>query len=232
MILAGGLGTRLRPLTETMPKAMTPVRGRPFLEYEIALLSAAGVTDLVLCVGYMGDAIERHFGGGSEHGVSIRYSRDGPGLIGPAGALKRAEPLLEEAFFVTYGDAYLRAPYREIMQALVSSKALGMMAVYENDNRLGRSDLVVEGGRVVRYDKKGAAEGMHWINFGVSALRRAALDLIPPDRACDEEEFYGRLIGRGELLAFEVKERFYEIGTPGSLKEFEAFVSGDAGGAP
>jgi NDP-sugar pyrophosphorylase family protein len=202
---------------------MVLVNGRPFLEYEIGLLKRSGISDFVLCVGHLGEKVERHFGDGSDLGVRVRYSYDGPKLLGPAGALKLAEPLLEEFFFVTYGDAYLRADYRRMMSALVGSGRLGAMAVLENHNEYGRSDVAVSGGRVVRYDKKGS--GLDWVNFGISALRKRALALIPPGRECGEEEFYGELIRREELLAFPVAERFYEIGTPASLKEFEGFIS-------
>ena len=131
----GGLGTRLAPLTETVPKPMFPVGGKPFLEHELGLLRRSGVGDFVLCVGHLGEQVEAHLGDGSRLGVRIGYSHDGPRLLGPAGALKRAEPLLEESFFVTYGDAYLRADYRAIMDALLASGKPGAMAVYENHNR-------------------------------------------------------------------------------------------------
>ncbi len=226
VILAGGLGTRLGRLTRTVPKPMVPVLGRPFLEYEIELLKRNGIDDLVLCLGYLGESIRKHLGGGQAFGVRIRYSFDGPELLGPAGALKRAEPLLQDSFFVTYGDAYLRADYKKIMSRLLESGALGLMTVYKNDGRHGRSDLVVKDGYVVRYDKKKSVEGMAWINFGVSALRRRALQLIPPGGPCGEEEFYGELIALRELLAYPVRRRFYEIGTPAALREFEGFISG------
>ena len=225
-ILVGGLGTRLGGLTKNVPKPMIPVRGRPFLEHELALLRRSGIDDFVLCVGYLGESVEAHFGDGGRFGVRVRYSRDGPKPLGPAGALKRAEPLLDDRFFVTYGDAYLRADYRGLMCTLVDSGALGVMAVFENHDRHGRSDVEVDEGRVVRYDKRGTRGQMDWINFGVSALRRDALEVIPGGRSCGEEEFYGELIRRRELLAFPVKERFYEIGTPESLGEFERFLSG------
>ena len=202
---------------------MVVVGGKPFLEHEIGLLKSCGITDFVLCVGHLGEKVEAYFGDGGRWGVRVRYSYDGPRLLGPAGALKRAEGLLDELFFVTYGDAYLRADYRSMMRALVDSGKLGAMAVYENHDQYGRSDVAVSGGRVVRYDKRGS--GMDWVNFGVSALRKRALSLIPPGRECGEEEFYGELIRRDELLAFPVTDRFYEIGTPASLKEFERFIS-------
>ena len=225
-ILAGGLGTRLGRLTLTVPKPMVPVKGKPFLEHEIGLLKQSGIRDFVLCVGHLGERVEDYFGNGCKWGVRVRYSYDGPKLMGPAGALKKAEPLLEERFFVTYGDAYLRADYRSIMRALLDSGRLGLMAVYENHNRYGKSDVVVSGGRVVRYDKEGLGMGMNWVNFGVSALRKRALALVPSGKECSEEEFYGELIKRDELLAFPVKERFYEIGSPKALGEFERFISG------
>ncbi len=225
VILAGGRGTRLGRLTQTVPKPMVPVNGKPFLEHEIELLKQNGITDFVLCIGHLGNQVENYFENGSKWGVRVRYSYDGPKLMGPAGALKGAEPLLEECFFVTYGDAYLRTDYRSIMKALLDSGRLGLMAVYENHNRYGRSDVVVRRGYVARYDKKGRGRGMDWVNFGVSAFRKHALAFVPSGRECSEEEFYGELIKHDELLAFPVKERFYEIGSPGALREFERFIS-------
>jgi N-acetyl-alpha-D-muramate 1-phosphate uridylyltransferase len=223
-ILAGGLGTRLRPLTERVPKAMVPINGRPFLEYEVELLKSQGVDDFVLCVGYLGEQIETHFGDGQRYGVKIRYSRDGKELLGPIGALKMAEGMLDGRFFVTYGDAYLRLDYRAMMDALERQGALGLMAVYRNDGKYGRSDVVIKGGRVAEYNKKEAKPGMVWINFGVTALKKAALEGVKKGKPCDEESFYGDLVRMNQLLAFEVKERFYEIGTPNGLKEFSHLV--------
>lgn len=225
-ILVGGLGTRLGSLTKTVPKPMVLVNGKPFLDHEIGLLKRSGVDDFVLCVGHLAEKVEGYFGDGSRWGVSVKYSYDGPKLLGPAGALKNAEPLLEESFLVTYGDAYLRADYRRLMGALIESGRLGVMAVYENHGKYGKSDVVVRAGHVARYDKEGREEGMDWVNFGVSALKRRALEFVPAGRECGEEEFYGELIERDQLLAFPVEDRFYEIGSPDSLREFEQFLSG------
>lgn len=207
---------------------MLPVNGRPFLEHEIVLLRESGVTDFVLCVGHLSEAIEGYFGSGDRLHVSIRYSLDGPKLMGPAGALKRAEPLLHESFFVTYGDAYLRADYNQVMKTLLKSKKLAVMVVFENHDLYGKSDVAVKDGYVTDYDKGGRTEGMVWVNFGVTALRKHALSLIPPARECGEEEFYRELILRKELLAYQVSDRFYEIGSPKALTEFERFISGQS----
>jgi NDP-sugar pyrophosphorylase family protein len=218
-------------MTGRVPKAMMPVGGRPFLEYELRLLRGEGIDDFVFCVGYLGERIQNHFGDGRAFGVSIRYSWDGPVLLGPAGALKRAGELLGDSFFVTYGDAYLRAPYRAIMGALLSSRKLAVMATYRNENRHGRSDVAVKGGLVVRYQKKGGSR-LRWINYGVTALKKEALSLIPGGVGSGEEEFYGKLIARRELLSFPVSKRFYEIGTPESMAEFARFISPRRGRRP
>ena len=224
-ILAGGLGTRLRPLTNKVPKAMIPVNGRPFLEFEVDLLRKNKVNDLVLCLGYLGEQVEEHFGDGAKFGVRIRYSHDGKELLGPIGGLKMAEPLLEDEFFVTYGDAYLRLNYAGMMAALRLSRKPAAMAVYRNEGRLGKSDVIAKDGLVTAYDKKKALPGMAWVNFGVTAMKKEALRSVEAGKSCDEEAFYGGLVKKRRLLAYETFERFYEIGSERGLAEFRAFVS-------
>ncbi len=208
-----------------MPKAMAPVNGRPFLEYELELLASHGVDDIVLCVGYKGEMIRDHFGDGSGFDVRIRYSSEGDRLLGPIGALKMAERMLRERFFVTYGDAYLRLDYRGMMDALLGQEELALMSVYRNAGSFGRSDVVVKDGFVTAYDKVKSAEGMEWINFGVTAMKREALSYVESGRVCDEPTFYSELIGKRQLRAFEISERFYEIGSERSLAEFGSFIS-------
>lgn len=223
--MAGGLGTRLRPLTNRAPKAMIPVNGRPFLEYEVDLLKRNKISDLVLCLGYLGEQVEEHFGDGKKFGVRIRYSHDGRELLGPIGGLKMAEPLLEGEFFVTYGDAYLRMDYAGMMATLRRSRKLAAMAVYKNEGRFGRSDVVAEDGLVTAYDKKRTLPKMVWVNFGVSAVKKDALAGVEAGTFCDEETFYGSLIRKKQLVAYATFERFYEIGSERSLAEFRDFVS-------
>jgi NDP-sugar pyrophosphorylase family protein len=225
VIFAGGLGTRLGSITKNIPKPMVRVHGKPFLEYELSLLSSAGIKNFVLCVGYLGKVIQDFFGDGSRFDVNLEYSFDGEKPRGVAGALKRAESLLQDTFFVTYGDAYLRADYSEIFADFAVRDKLGMMLVNENHNAFGRSDLAVTNGYISKYDKRNQTPDMVWINYGVSILRKKALQFIPIDREVDEEEFYGDLIKRGELLAKVVSTRFYEIGTPAALQEFKEFMS-------
>ncbi|MEE8369835.1 MAG: sugar phosphate nucleotidyltransferase, partial [Dehalococcoidia bacterium] len=199
VILAGGLGSRLRPLTQQVPKCLVPVNGRPFLEYQLELLSRRGVRDIVLCVGHLGEAVLERIGSGHHLGVNVVYSWERDGLLGTAGALKNAAPLLAPEFFVTYGDSYLLLNYREIMNRFRQSEALGMMVVLRNYDRQERSNVVVRDGRVRAYDKTTHLPGMIYINEGLSVLRRHALHLIPNGEPISQEEFYGALIARREL---------------------------------
>ncbi|MDG6933533.1 MAG: NTP transferase domain-containing protein [Nitrososphaerota archaeon] len=224
MILAGGLGTRLRPLTLKIPKPMIDINGRPFLEIKLIEMIGRGIKDYVFCVGYLGKVIENYFGDGGKFGARLRYSYDGEELLGPIGALKKAEEMLNEGFLVTYADNYATMDYFGLMERLKSSKALGVMAVLHNRNRWGKSDVDVRDGFVTKYSK-GSSNKFEWINYGVTALKREALGLVESGRTCNEEEFYNLLIKMKQLLAYEVGGRFYEIGTPEGLKEFEKLVS-------
>jgi len=225
VILAGGLGTRLRPLTLEVPKPMIKIAGRPFLEYELRLLKKNGFKRFVICVGYKSEVIEDYFGHGKNLGVAISYSNDGKQQLGPAGGLKNAAALLDPEFMVTYGDSFLQMDYQGFEKEFQSSRKLGMMAVLENHNEFAKSDLVVRDGLVIKYDKNQQLPGMSWINYGATMLRKESLDYIPVDTEVGEEEFYRSLIKKKELASFETFNRFYEIGTTSGLHEFEKFLS-------
>jgi len=227
VILAGGLGTRLEPIIGKIPKAMISVHGKPFLEHQLRLLKRHGISNIVLCIGHLGEKINKHFGDGKKFGVKIKYSEETEGLLGTAGAIKKARDLLDDVFFVTYGDAYLILDYQNVMRYFKKTNKLGLMAVYKNFDMYDKSNVVVEKGLVKIYSKKRKAPNMVYIDFGVSVLRKKALGLIPEGKVADLEELYQELIRRKELLAFETGQRFYEIGSPEGLKEFEDLVSSE-----
>ncbi|MFQ6019657.1 MAG: nucleotidyltransferase family protein [Dehalococcoidia bacterium] len=230
VILAGGLGTRLRPLTERLPKCMVPVGDKPFLEHQIDLLRRSGIRDIVLCVGYLGEAVLERFGDGHRLGVHLSYSWERQQLLGMAGALKNAGPLLDREFFVTYGDAYLLLDYKAIMRRFRQLDCLGLMVVYRNHNRLQPSNVDVREGKVASYSKERSGGGMVYVDEGLSVLRKRALKLIPEDVPYSQEEFYAELIRRDQLQAYETPQRFYEIGSPQGLAEFQHLMA--AGGLP
>ena len=227
-ILAGGLGTRLRPLTSEVPKALIPIGGKPFLHHQIELLKRQGIRDIVLCVGHLAEQVQDYFGDGRWLGVRIKYSEEKGSLLGTAGAIKMAEPLLGDDFFLMYGDSYLMIDYQEIMRYFRRFHRLGLMVVWKNLDRLERSNVSAKGNLVTAYNKDRKSSDMVYINYGLSVLRKEALVFIPPGRPFSQEEFYRILIDRRELLAFEVGQRFYEIGSPRGLEEFEMLVASGA----
>jgi NDP-sugar pyrophosphorylase family protein len=222
-ILAGGMATRLGDLTSNQPKSMIEVSGRPFLEYQLDFLRKGGITKVVLCLGHMGEQIARYFGEGRRYGVSISYSYE-DSLLGTAGALRQARHLLDDRFFVMYGDSYLFPDFDQVMAFFSSHKKLALMTVYKNYDRYDRSNTVVEGNLVKLYSKMEKTEDMIYIDYGLNIFSQDCLELIPEDQSYSLEELFTRLIEKEELLAFEVKERFYEIGSPQGLKEFENFA--------
>lgn len=224
VILAGGLATRLRLLTEKIPKSLVPVAGRPFIDYQLDLLARSGVTDVLLCIGHLGEQIRNHCGDGTRYGLHLAYSVDGPTPRGTGGALLNAAPLLPEQFCVLYGDSYLPCPYGDIWAFFMEANAPGLMTVYKNRNQYDRSNIVVEGGRVAVYDKSGAISNMHYIDYGLSVFRKAALAKAPAVGAFDVSALHQALIANSELLAYEVTQRFYEVGSPEGLAEFDRLV--------
>ncbi len=228
VILAGGLGTRLQPITDTLPKVMVPVCGRPFMEYQLEVLARCGIEDVVICLGHLGQMIEDHFGDGREFGISIRYSADGDGLLGTAGAIKNAEDLLASSFFVVNGDLYPVLDFREVMQHFECRESPALMVVFRNTDRWDLSNIIIDGGFVRVYDRKQRLAGMVHIDFGVSVFRREAFAHIPRGMPADLAAVYQPLVERGQLLAYETPQRFYEVGSPDGLHEFEDLVQSGA----
>jgi NDP-sugar pyrophosphorylase family protein len=223
-ILAGGLATRLGETVAALPKALVPVAGRPFIDHQLALLRDSGVRRVVLCVQHLASAIQAHLGDGAAHGLSVAYSHDGERLLGTGGALRRALPLLGDACFVLYGDSYLEVPLAPIVSALDASGAWGVMTVLRNDGRWDRSNALVDGGRLVRYDKRAPTADMAHIDYGLALLRREAVARIPAETSYDLSDLYRDLVDEERMIGFEVTRRFYEIGSPDGLAETRALL--------
>jgi N-acetyl-alpha-D-muramate 1-phosphate uridylyltransferase len=221
-ILAGGLGTRLGERVRDTPKPLLEVAGRPFLLHQLDLLAAHGAREAVVCVGYRGERIEEVIGD-ERFGVRLRYSYDAPELDGTLGAVRRALPLLGERFLVLYGDTYLRIAYEAVDAAWRDSGLPAVMTVLRNEGRWDTSNVEFRGDRVVRYDKRNPTPDMRWIDYGLGGLEERALAAVDPEEP-DLAVLYERLAARGELLGYEAVRRFYEIGTPESLAEADAFL--------
>ena len=228
-ILAGGLATRLHPRTEQLPKALLPIAGRPFIHWQLGLLAQQGINDVVMCIGHLGEQIQAAVGDGGCFGVAVRYSFDGETLQGTGGALRRALPMLGEAFFVLYGDSYLRCSFAAVQTAYEASAALGLMTVHCNQNRWAKSNVLLRGGRVAEYDKRSPRPGMRHIDYGLSVLSKQVLQRIPANDAFDLADLYCELASSGELAALTVNERFYEVGSVAGIEATESYLAGRGG---
>jgi N-acetyl-alpha-D-muramate 1-phosphate uridylyltransferase len=224
-ILAGGLGTRLYPMTERIPKALIEINGEPFLAHQLRLLRAAGIERVVLCIGNLGERIREFAGDGSRFGLAVEYSCDGPALLGTAGAVRNALPLLGDAFFVLYGDSYLPCGYRDVERAFHEAGLPALMTVYKNEGRWDTSNVEFSRGRILAYDKINRTPRMQYIDYGLGAFRRAAFEASPH---ADLADVYREMLGQGQLAAFQVRERFYEIGSLEGVRELASHLAGVA----
>jgi len=228
VILAGGLATRLGALAASVPKTLLPVAGRPFADHQLAWLADRGATDVVYCIGHLGEQIRDHVGDGGRWGLRVTYVDEGARLRGTAGALRLAyeQGALAEDFAVLYGDSYLRVELRAAFASYRERQLDVLMTVFRNEGRFDRSNAALGDDGLVRYDKAVAdpeAEGMHHIDYGLSVIRRdAVMPLIPTGAVLDLAEVYARLSREGRVAGLEVADRFFEIGSRSGIAELEA----------
>ena len=229
VILAGGLATRLRPLTEKIPKALVEVAGRPFLEHQLDLLKQNSITEVILCLGYLGEMIEQRYGDGEALGVRIRYSFDGSILLGTGGAIKKASTLLPGAFFVLYGDSYLPIDFQAVAAAFIESGQPALMTVYANADAWDTSNVWFEQDRIRLYSKREKLPEMLFIDYGLMVCTRQIFDDCPRDVPFNLADTLEALSRNGQLAGYEVYQRFYEIGSASGLAELDQLLSKRSG---
>ena len=230
-ILAGGLATRLRPITETIPKALVDVAGVPFICRQLDYLHGQGIRRVTLCIGYLGEMIQSVVGDGSKFGLHVTYSPDGPELLGTGGALKQAMPLLEDNFFVLYGDSFLPVNFGTVEKAFFESKKFSLMTILENGDRWDKSNVLFRAGELIEYNKHAPRPEMAFIDYGLGVLSSSTLDSFSLGQKFDLAELYHSLSLQGQLAGYEVHERFYEIGSHSGLKETENYFINQKGEA-
>ena len=224
-ILAGGLATRLRPATEKVPKSLLEVNGEPFIAHQLRLLKANGVERVVLCVGFLGEMVRDAVRDGRAFGLEVKYTFDGPSLLGTAGALKRALPLLGRAFLTLYGDSYLLCDYTSVARAFEESGKQALMTVFRNEGQWDTSNVEFADGKILAYNKKERTSRMKYIDYGLGAFTANAFDRVPVDCAFDLAALYQSILADGELGGMEIAQRFYEIGSPEGLAETARLIA-------
>jgi NDP-sugar pyrophosphorylase family protein len=228
-VLAGGLATRMRPLTERVPKALLEVAGEPFIAHQLRLLAREGIADVKLMVGHCWEQIAGFVGDGGSFGVRVEYIVDGPVLLGTGGALRHALDRLAPEFLVTYCDSWLDAPYAPVVETFRASGQPALMCVYRNNNRWDASNVEFENGIVRRYSKKLRVPEMRHIDWGLGMLKVSAVAAWPMDEPWDLAELYEELSIAGGLAGYEMTRRFYEIGSHEGLAETNHLLSASSG---
>lgn len=223
IILCGGLATRIRPLSEKTPKSLILIEGHPFLEYQINLLKSYGFHDIVFCIGYKGNLIKKYFGDGKSFSVNIKYSEETDQLLGTGGSIKNAEDILKKEFMVMYGDSYLPFDFNKAINFFHKHHKLGLMTVYKNNNSIEPSNVSIIKNLVKKYNKKNTSSEFQYIDYGVSIFKKQVLNNFPNKRF-DLSEIHQFLIKEKELLAYQIKERFYQIGDFQGLEEFKKYI--------
>jgi NDP-sugar pyrophosphorylase family protein len=222
-ILCGGLATRLRPITESIPKALLNVANKPFIEWQLEYLQGQGVTRVVICIGYLGELIKKNIGTGEQFGLQVYYSNDGPNLLGTGGALKQALPKLGDNFFVLYGDSFLPLDFVNVQKAYINSGKKALMTIFQNHDLWDKSNVIFKEGRILEYDKYNPKPEMTYIDYGLGVLSSELFIQYPKFAPFDLADIYKNLSLQEQLAGLEVNERFYEIGSKSGLKAAEEF---------
>lgn len=223
-LLSGGLATRLRPLTETIPKALIEVAGAPFIAHQLRLIKSQGVDRVAICAGYLAEQIRDFVGDGSTYGLEVEYSLDGDRLLGTGGALKKALRLLGREFLVMYGDAYLPAQFAPVVEAFHRSGRVGLMTVFHNQGLYDTSNIVFTNGEIIVYDKKNRHPDMVYIDYGLGLFKASVFADWAAEVPFDLADVYKDLLARRQLAGYEVTERFYEIGSVAGIAETDRLL--------
>jgi N-acetyl-alpha-D-muramate 1-phosphate uridylyltransferase len=224
VLLAGGLATRLYPVTHNIPKSMIEIAGKPFIAHQLELIKKNEINKVVICAGKLGEQIEEYVGNGKKFNLEVKYSYDGEKLLGTGGAIKKALNLLENEFFVIYGDSYLDIDFNAINKYFIRFGKLGLMTVLKNENLWDKSNIVFKDGKLLKYDKKNHIPGMNYIDYGLGIIKKESFYLFKDKDEFDLAELYMKLLEKDELIGYEVFNRFYEIGSFQGIKETENYL--------
>jgi NDP-sugar pyrophosphorylase family protein len=225
VILAGGLATRMKPITEKIPKSLIEVKGKPFIIHQLSYIKSQGIQKIVLCIGHLGQMIQSLIGNGEALGLDIQYSLDGDRLLGTGGAIKKSLPLLSEDFFVLYGDSFLPIDYKDVEEAYVLSKKNALITIVKNNNQWDKSNVEFASGTLIEYNKHHPNQRMRYIDYGLSVLNQSIFNAYHENEPFDLGDLYHKLSLHQHLAGLETFERFYEIGSQDGLKETEDYLS-------
>jgi len=221
IILAGGIGNRLYPTTKTIPKSMIEINGEPFIQHQLNLLETNGFQNVIICVGHLGSTIDEY----AKHhkfNMNLTIADEGEKLLGTGGAIKRIIPILPDNFFVMYGDSYLNADYKFVQQKFIDEKKLAMMCIYKNNGKHDKSNVLLENGRIVSYDKNKPDAMAQHIDYGMSIFSKKSFEGF--EGKFDLYRVHQKMLQMNELATCVMPNRFYEIGTQKGILDYESYL--------
>jgi len=201
VILSAGLGTRLRPLTNSIPKAMIPIGNKPLLEHQINLVKRHGITEIIINLHHMPEKIKKYFGDGSKFGVEIVYSNE-PKILGTAGGVKKVEKLLSDPFLVMFADNLTNMNLSSVMDFHKSHDALGTISLY-NSRSPETMGVVVsdENKNIIKFLEKDPNPPTNEVSSGICVFDRAILEYVPKGVEYDfGSQLYPDLLSKGIKL--------------------------------
>lgn len=223
-ILAGGLATRLRPITNETPKSMVEICGKPFIDWQLRLLSQSGIDKVVLCTSFKSEMIEEFVGDGSKYGIEVKYSRDGHTQLGTGGAIKKASQFIGDDFMVLYGDSYLPINYAEVESAFYVRKKPVLMTTYQNNGAFDNSNVFMESGLIRTYSRDRKNRKFTHIDFGLSIFAKNIFEHYILEEKYDLSDVFTELSNLGVLGGHELYERFYEVGSFRGIIDFTNYI--------
>lgn len=223
VILAGGMGKRLYPMTQTIPKSLILVARKAFIIHQLEYLREQGVKEVILCVNHLGEMIQNIIGNGENFSIKISYSYDGLISLGTDGAIVKSLPLLGDKFFILYGDTFLPINFNEIAETYKLNKMKVLMTVFKNENKWDKSNVMFCNNRLIKYDKYNPTEEMNYIDYGLSVVAASVFKDYSIGKNFDLADVYKNLSGSNNLAGFEVYERFYDIGSLSGFQETENY---------
>lgn len=222
IILAGGQGKRLRPMTTQTPKPMIPFWGKPFLEHLIELLKANGIEEVILLVGYLHEQIEEYFGNGERFGISIKYSYS-PVESDTGTRLRNAYPFMDQTFLLCYGDNYWPLRSDELAEYYKFMGGKALVTVYHNRDQSTKNNIQVEEGLVKTYDRTRKKKHLNGVDIGFFILNKHALDPLPVGNFSFEEVIVSRLIAQNELAGFVTEHKYYGLSNPERIPAIQEY---------
>lgn len=226
VILSGGLASRLKPISDSIPKSLIEINKKPFLEWQLQFLEKNGCKQVVLCVAHLSSSIENYIQSRPKSQIEINFSNDGAKQLGTGGAIVKARKLLSSEFLVLYGDSYLPINFNEVSDFFLQSNKLGLMTVKKNDLGYEQSNVIFENGMVKAYRKNIPDPNMKFIDFGLNAFKSSVFDDLNADQYIDLSTIQANLATRNELIGYEVHENYYEVGSFSGIKDFENYTKG------